>query len=219
MARGRGGTGRRQPDRHRKIFVMGLSGVLGIFTSRMIIEHFGSGAYAQYGLLDEPAGPAAVRRPRHRRRRHQRHRRIRRPEARPRAALDRHGVPDPHRVGRHHGRSSPLITLLGWWPVILGNGLYPTAASLAAFLCLASSDSSADDRRSTHPHRAREDEHPGRDPGDRRAVHPPRRRALRRYRLRRRLFVASSPTPRAASSSPSACRACRALSAAGRAGR
>ncbi len=34
-----------------KVLVMGLSGVLGIVTSRMIIENFGVDAYAQYGLL------------------------------------------------------------------------------------------------------------------------------------------------------------------------
>jgi hypothetical protein len=34
-----------------KVVVMGLSGVLGIITSRMIIQQFGTDAYAQYGLL------------------------------------------------------------------------------------------------------------------------------------------------------------------------
>jgi len=34
-----------------KIIVMGLSGLLAILTSRMIIEHYGVEAYAQYGLL------------------------------------------------------------------------------------------------------------------------------------------------------------------------
>ena len=34
-----------------KVVVMGLSGVLGIITSRMIIQNFGTDAYAQYGLL------------------------------------------------------------------------------------------------------------------------------------------------------------------------
>ena len=34
-----------------KVLVMGLSGVLGIVTSRLIIENFGVDAYAQYGLL------------------------------------------------------------------------------------------------------------------------------------------------------------------------
>ena len=34
-----------------KFVVMGLSGVLGILTSRMIISHYGVDSYAQYGLL------------------------------------------------------------------------------------------------------------------------------------------------------------------------
>ena len=34
-----------------KVLVMGISGVLGIITSRLIIEHFGVDSYAQYGLL------------------------------------------------------------------------------------------------------------------------------------------------------------------------
>lgn len=34
-----------------KVVVMGLSGVLGIITSRLIIQHYGVGSYAQYGLL------------------------------------------------------------------------------------------------------------------------------------------------------------------------
>lgn len=34
-----------------KVLVMGLSGLLGVFTSRLIISHFGVDAYAQYGLL------------------------------------------------------------------------------------------------------------------------------------------------------------------------
>ena len=31
---------------------MGISGILGLFTTRLIIEHFGKEAYAQYGLLN-----------------------------------------------------------------------------------------------------------------------------------------------------------------------
>lgn len=34
-----------------KVLVMGISGVVGIITSRLIIEHFGVDSYAQYGLL------------------------------------------------------------------------------------------------------------------------------------------------------------------------
>lgn len=34
-----------------KVFVMGLSGILAIFTGRLIIQEFGTDAYAQYGLL------------------------------------------------------------------------------------------------------------------------------------------------------------------------
>jgi hypothetical protein len=35
-----------------KVIVMGCSGLLGLFTARLIIEHFGTAAYAQYGLLN-----------------------------------------------------------------------------------------------------------------------------------------------------------------------
>ena len=34
-----------------KVLVMGTSGLLGILTSRMILSHYGTDAYAQYGLL------------------------------------------------------------------------------------------------------------------------------------------------------------------------
>ncbi|WP_026075165.1 lipopolysaccharide biosynthesis protein [Cellulomonas massiliensis] len=34
-----------------KVLVLGLSGVLGIVTSRLILSHFGEAAYAQYGLI------------------------------------------------------------------------------------------------------------------------------------------------------------------------
>lgn len=34
-----------------KVLVMGVTGVVALFTSRLILQHFGVGAYAQYGLL------------------------------------------------------------------------------------------------------------------------------------------------------------------------
>lgn len=34
-----------------KVLVMGITGVVALFTSRLILQHFGVGAYAQYGLL------------------------------------------------------------------------------------------------------------------------------------------------------------------------
>lgn len=48
-----GGSGMRQVGSTAaiKVVVMGVSGILGIITSHLIIGHFGTAAYAQYGLL------------------------------------------------------------------------------------------------------------------------------------------------------------------------
>mgnify|MGYP001147440059 CR=1 FL=1 len=120
-----------------KVIVMGLSGVIGIVNSRVIIQHFGTEAYAQYGLL--AALPALL----------------------PFADLGIAAVV----INAVAGSSSPasdrtvrrtivtafrilllsaaviiaagvVISLLGWWPAILGGGLMPDGGSLAAFLCL-----------------------------------------------------------------------------------
>lgn len=121
-----------------KVVVMGASGLLGIFTSRLIIQHFGVDAYAQYGLLTSlPAllpfadlGISAV-------------------VFNALAASD-----DPSRDTRVRNTittafrillvSGPaimiggiVISLMGLWPSLLGNGLLeggPTAAMLCAIV-------------------------------------------------------------------------------------
>lgn len=121
-----------------KAAVMGVSGVLGIVTSQMIIAHFGTDVYAQYGLL------ASI------------------PSLLPFADLGIAAVV----INAVAGSSSPksdeyvrgailtalrillvsgavfvavsfAIYWLGWWPAILGNGLLPGDGALAACVCLA----------------------------------------------------------------------------------
>ena len=139
MARGRGGIWASVSQTAvAKIFVMGLSGVLGIFTSRMIIEHFGSGAYAQYGLLTSlPAllpfadlGIAAVV-----------INAIAGSDDPKRDLQVRRSIVTAFRILTVSGAVimlvAILITVLDLWPAILGNGLAPDGGSVAAFLCLA----------------------------------------------------------------------------------
>ncbi|KFF60668.1 polysaccharide biosynthesis protein [Cryobacterium sp. MLB-32] len=121
-----------------KILVVGLSGVLGILTGRLIIANFGTDAYAQYGLLTTlPAllpfadmGIAAV-------------------------VINAVSGSDSVRTDAYVRRvivtafrillvSGTLIVaaavgfyLLGWWPILLGAGLLPDGGSLAAAACLA----------------------------------------------------------------------------------
>ncbi|MFZ4893542.1 lipopolysaccharide biosynthesis protein [Plantibacter sp. Mn2098] len=121
-----------------KIVVMGLSGILGIFTSRMIIEHFGAPAYAQYGLLTSiPAllpfadlGIAAVV-----------INAIAGSDDPKRDLQVRRSIVTAFRILTVSGAIimlvAVLITVLGLWPAILGNGLMPDGGSIAAFLCLA----------------------------------------------------------------------------------
>lgn len=120
-----------------KVAVMGVSGLLGLFTSRMIISHFGTDAYAQYGLLTSfPAllpfadlGMAAV-------------------------VINAVAGSDAVRSDAYVRRSittalrilvvaglvlvgvSLAIAALGLWPTLLGDGL-TTGGSLAATACLA----------------------------------------------------------------------------------
>jgi hypothetical protein len=121
-----------------KVVVMGLSGVLGIITSRMIIQQFGTDAYAQYGLLstfptllpfadlgiaaiviNAVAGSSSVRTD----------------------DFVKRSIVTAFRVLLVSGgimvAVALLITLAGWWPVLLGEGLMPDGGSLAAGLCLA----------------------------------------------------------------------------------
>jgi O-antigen/teichoic acid export membrane protein len=109
-----------------KVAVMGLSGVLGIVTSRMILSTYGVEAYAQYGLLASlPAlvpfadlGIAAV---------------VLNTVA---ASADPRNDDKVRRTLTTAFRillvSGPLIallalavTVLGWWPALLGNGVAP----------------------------------------------------------------------------------------------
>lgn len=121
-----------------KIFVMGLSGVLGIITSRIIISNFGVDAYAQYGLLSGlPAllpfadlGIAAVV-----------INAIAGSNDPKRDEYVRHTITSALRIlivsGSVIALVSFVIYLAGWWPAILGEGLMPDGGSLSAFLCLA----------------------------------------------------------------------------------
>ncbi|ARC57718.1 hypothetical protein AS850_11610 [Frondihabitans sp. 762G35] len=119
-----------------KVFVMALSGILGIITSRLILQNFGTGAYVQYGLLSTF------------------------PTLLPFADLGMAAVV----INAVAGSSSPrtddrvkrtivtafrilivsggimvvasiVITVLGLWPALLGKGLLP-GGNIAAGLCL-----------------------------------------------------------------------------------
>lgn len=121
-----------------KVLVMGASGLIGIFTSRLIITQFGTDAYAQYGLLSTLSTLL------------------------PFADLGMAAVVINALAGSADPRTDPVvrrsittalrilivagavivcgalaITLLGWWPILLGSGLTPVSGSIAAFLCLA----------------------------------------------------------------------------------
>jgi O-antigen/teichoic acid export membrane protein len=121
-----------------KVLVMGLSGLLGIVTSRLIIQHFGTDAYAQYGLLTSlpsllPFADLGI------------------------AAVVINAVASSNSVRTDDYMRRTIVTairillvsggiivllalaisLLGWWPLLLGNGLLENGGSLAAFGCLA----------------------------------------------------------------------------------
>ncbi|MET0694087.1 MAG: hypothetical protein ABWY56_09150 [Propionibacteriaceae bacterium] len=120
-----------------KVLVMGLSGLLGLFTSRMIIAHFGTDTYAQYGLLtsfpsllpfadlgmaaiviNAVAGSESVRTDRY----------------------VRNAITTALRILIVAGAVIVLIafgiTALGLWPTLLGQGL-TADGPMAAFACLA----------------------------------------------------------------------------------
>lgn len=121
-----------------KVIVMGLSGVLGIINSRLIIEHFGVDAYTQFGLLTSlPAllpfadlGIAAV---------------VVNAvagSATPRSdEYVRRAIVTAIRILLMSGgvivAIAALITVFGLWPVLLGGGLMADGGSFTAFLCLA----------------------------------------------------------------------------------
>ena len=103
---------------------MGVSGVFGLFTSRLIIKHFGTDAYAQYGLLASfptllpfaDLGIAAV---------------VINAVAGPRTRAPTDGdartIITAFRIlivaGSIMIGVAALISLLGLWPVLLGEGL------------------------------------------------------------------------------------------------
>jgi O-antigen/teichoic acid export membrane protein len=121
-----------------KVGVMALSGVLGILTSRMIIQSFGTDAYAQYGLLSTfptllpfaDLGIAAVV--------------INAVAGSSSPRTDdqvKRAIVTAFRILLVSGGVIALvslgITLLGWWPALLGEGLMSGGGEIAAFLCLA----------------------------------------------------------------------------------
>lgn len=119
-----------------KVVVLGVSGLLGIVTSRIILSDYGVAAYAQYGLLATlPAllpfadlGIAAV--------------------VVNAVAGSEHPDRDPHvraaltsalRVlmlsAAVIATAAVLVGAMGWWPVLLGEGLLPGSGRVAT-LCL-----------------------------------------------------------------------------------
>lgn len=119
-----------------KVIVMGLSGILGIFTSRLIIQNYGVDAYAQYGLLTNlPAllpfadlGIAAVV-----------FNAIASSNDPQRDLQVRRTITTAFRIllvtGPVIALVGVVISLLGLWPAILGNGLLPEGGATAALLC------------------------------------------------------------------------------------
>lgn len=119
-----------------KIVVMGLSGLLGLFTSRMIIQHFDLAVYAQYGLLASfpgllpfaDLGMAAVV--------------INAVAGSPSVKSDqyvRSAITTAFRILLTAGLIiigiAVLFTSLGLWPTLLGEGL-TEGGSRAALICL-----------------------------------------------------------------------------------
>jgi O-antigen/teichoic acid export membrane protein len=120
-----------------KVLVMALSGILGIITSRLIIEHFGTAAYAQYGLLSTfpsllpfaDLGIAAV------------VINVVASSNSPRTDdVVKRTIVTAFRILIASGGVMVLIavvvTAFDWWPFLLGDGLLP-GGNLAAGLCLA----------------------------------------------------------------------------------
>lgn len=121
-----------------KMVVLGLSGLSAIVTSRLILSHFGTEAYAQYGLLASlpsllpfaDLGIAAVvinsiaeaKNPRS-------------------DEYVRRSLLTALRILLVSGSvivaAAALVTVLGLWPLLLGNGLLPDGGAWAAFLCMA----------------------------------------------------------------------------------
>lgn len=120
-----------------KVIVLGLTGVFAIVTSKLIIGHFGTDAYAQYGLLSSfpsllpfaDLGIAAV------------VINVIAESAAPRKDEQvRRAILTALRILVVSGGTlvviSIVITALGWWPAILGNALTGPEGSIAAMICL-----------------------------------------------------------------------------------
>lgn len=121
-----------------KVAVMGISGLLGILTSQLIIAHFGTDVYAQYGLLSSipgllpfaDLGIAAVV--------------INAVAGSSTPKSDeyvRGAILTALRILLVSGFIFVIVSIaiywLGWWPAILGNGLLPGDGAVAACVCLA----------------------------------------------------------------------------------
>lgn len=120
-----------------KVLVMGMSGVLAVLTGRLIIQNFGTDAYAQYGLLSTlpsllPVADLGI------------------------AAVILNAVAGSEDVRRDEFMRRTIVTgfrvlicsgailvsgalaisFLGIWPAILGDGLLANGGSLTVFVCL-----------------------------------------------------------------------------------
>ncbi|MCC2322704.1 oligosaccharide flippase family protein [Cellulomonas xiejunii] len=120
-----------------KVVVMGVAGLAGIATSRLIIEHYGVDAFAQYGLLTgltglmpfADLGVAAV---------------IVNAvasAAQPRTDREvRRTITSAFRIllvsATVIATVAVVIGALGWWPALLGDGLMGERGATAATVCL-----------------------------------------------------------------------------------
>lgn len=121
-----------------KILVMGLSGLLAILTSRLIIEHYGVEAYGQYGLLATlptllpfaDLGIAAVV-----------INSLAETESPKTDDFVLRTIVTAFRILSVSGliiiSLAVIIHLLGLWPTILGHGLIPAGGGVAALICMA----------------------------------------------------------------------------------
>jgi O-antigen/teichoic acid export membrane protein len=119
-----------------KVAVMGLSGVLGIITSRLIISHYGLAAYAQYGLLttmstllpfyDLGVGAVVLNA-------------VAESQDPGRDAAVQRTITTALRVLLGSGVViaivGTLLRMFGAWPAVMGHGLLPGDGETAAALC------------------------------------------------------------------------------------
>lgn len=120
-----------------KVVVMGVAGVAGILTSRLIIEHYGVDAFAQYGLLTAlpslmpfaDLGVAAVLV------------NVVAGSTHPRSDLEvRRTITSAFRIllvsATVIAGASIVIGLTGLWPALLGDGLQLAGGPVSATICL-----------------------------------------------------------------------------------